>query len=169
MLIPLLRLTAIVFLSSLLFGCSDPNVDIVYVDVKLRILLNDQPLTDANVMLVPRKLHDSTGKVTPFSMGTTDQHGQCAPQPTAHLENQNYAVGISPGVYSVIISKPLPANKPREKNFLPQEGNFTGEWELFAANPNEVPACFHRSDTLTLEIPKVQTFEHQFELQSRCP
>lgn len=118
-------------------GCGEPRPSPVFrKDLAGIVMLDDQPLAGARVLLVP--LNPDLGVDWKMSFGLTDDQGKF------ELKTRDEQPGAWSGRHLVIISKPLPRTDDAAlAEFIPE----------FARPIDEVPERYNRLSELEIEIP----------------
>lgn len=118
--------------------------------------LDGQPLSDAQIIFLPKLSEDSQGRYLPWSYGITDQNGRL------ELRTSERSLGVVPGTHWVIVS--------RQANRVPEKVDVAGDplavldetvWDsIQIANTLEseqVPKQFNWPTRLQIEVPAGQT------------
>lgn len=132
------------------------------VRVSICVTLDDAPLKDARVALIPKTFRTASGVLIPLATGLTDQDGCCV----LKSADREYVTSAD---YSVVISQPLPLNEWAKQRFLPPRAS-TGRVNLFANPRDVVPSSYNIHSQLIVTVPNDENdFTTTIELQSRCP
>lgn len=147
-------------------GCnpSSSSQQVRQVRVSICVTLDNAPLKDARVALIPKTFRTATGDLIPLATGLTDQDGCCV----LKSADRKYVTSAD---YAVVISQPLPLKEWAKQRFLPPRlGAPIGGVNLFANPKDVVPSSYNIHSQLSVTVPNDKDdFTTTFELQSRCP
>ncbi|MEL7495996.1 MAG: hypothetical protein AAFN77_00195 [Planctomycetota bacterium] len=145
-------------------GCQQNPVPTTSVSVQVTI--DDEPLADARVVMVPG-INGDNGVRYPIAFGLTDEQGKCVLQTT---DGSNQLATLR---YDVFVSKPV---EMKQSPLVIYQGTalekLIGETEMsmFEQHADVVPMTYNRFSTISVDVEANQfPFELTLELESRSP